>query len=80
MKIWITRSSARSIQTVVLNDYLYGLETCLISEWRYSGSIETPFGDYSEKHGGLLEKWEIRESGSCWIESSISFGKFIWLL
>lgn len=77
MKIWVTRNSASNIQGGGLERlFVWFRKPVWIWEWRNPSEDSLPFGeDLSDLNGRRIAKWAVRQSGTCWIESPISFGK-----
>jgi hypothetical protein len=76
MKIWITRSSAFSIQCGGLERlFVWFRKPVWVAEWRDASSYDSPFDDPTDLVGKRVANWEVRESNSSWISTSLSFGK-----
>lgn len=76
MEIWVTRQTAFGIQCGGLERLqVWFRKPVWVEEWKDQASYNLPFGHESELNGARIAKWEVREGGSCWIETPISFGK-----
>lgn len=78
MKIWVTRSTAFSIQCGGLERLqVWFRKPEYIETWNLSGMPpDMPFDDPTEKAGIRTSSgWQVRESGNMWITESYSFGK-----
>lgn len=77
MKIWITRSSAFSIQCGGVERLsVWFREPVWVEKWAKDGLHgEEMFDDATVKSGIRRADWEVMQSGVLWIDRPVSFGK-----
>lgn len=76
MKIWITRSSAFSIQCGGLERlFVWFRKPIWTEKFMDLSSYDSPFGEVSNMNGGRIEDWESGDdSGNMWVTQPYSFG------
>lgn len=76
MKVWITRSSAISVQSGGLERlFVWFRKPVWITVWRSAQDDDNPFGELSDMNGRSYNTWEIRDNNTLWISHYTSFGK-----